>query len=65
MKTYTEDQVRTKLKKHVKTFDTARAAAEAAGCTRQELSVAVNGGRIPVKLLAAIGVRKVEVYTNG
>lgn len=64
MKTYTEDQVRRKVEKYVKKFPTAVAAAQDAGCTRSELSIAMNGGRVPAKLLRAAGVQKVEVYTD-
>lgn len=64
MKTYTEQQTRKKLKTFVDSFPTATVAAEKIGCTRAELSIAMRGGRIPRKALDAIGVQKVEVYTN-
>lgn len=64
MKTYPEKTVRRKVEQFVKKFPTASAAADEAGCTRQELSIAMNGGRMPAKLLRAAGVQKVEVYTD-
>lgn len=64
MKTYTEAQVRRKVEKYVKTFPTASAAAADAGCTRQELSIAMGGGRMPAKLLKAAGVQQMKVYTD-
>ncbi len=64
MKTYPEKTVRARLKKFVDTFPTATAAAHAIGCTRQELSIAMSGGRVPSKALSAIKLRKVEVYTD-
>lgn len=64
MKTYTEAQVRRKVDQYVKRFPTATAAADAAGCTRQELSIAMNGGRVPAKLLKAAGLQRLKVYTD-
>jgi len=64
VKTYTEAQVRRKVEKYVKTFPTATAAADDAGCTRQELSIAMNGGRVPEKLLKAAGIQRLKVYTD-
>lgn len=64
MKTYTETQVRRKVDQYVKRFPTATAAADDAGCTRQELSIAMNGGRVPAKLLKAAGVQRMKVYTD-
>lgn len=58
-----EDKVRVKLAKFIRQHGTATAAAKAAGCTRAEMSIAVQGGRIPAKVLSALKVKKVEVYT--
>lgn len=64
MKVYTEAQVRKKMKAFVDSFGTYTDAAAKIGCTRSELSIAMRGGRIPSRVLDAIGLWKVEVYTN-
>lgn len=61
---YTEKQVRAKVTKFVDKHPTLVAAAKAAKITKSELSIAVNGGRIPAKLLKAAGLKRVEVYTD-
>lgn len=64
MKTYPEKEVRKKVKAFVDAQPSAAAAAMKAGCTPSEMSIALNGGRLPAKLLKAIKLQKKEVYTD-
>lgn len=64
MKTYTDKQVVTLLKKEVRKYDTASEAAAKMGCTPAQLSVAVNGGHIAGRVLKAVGLQRVKVYAE-
>lgn len=64
MKTYTEDQVRKKIKTFVKKHPTASAAADAVGCTGAQVSLALRNGHIAGKLLNAVGLARKTVYAD-
>lgn len=64
MKTYTEKQVRAKIKKFVNGYATANAAAEAIACTPSQLSLALKGGPIAGKVLSAVKLQRAKVYAD-
>jgi hypothetical protein len=64
MQVFTDKQVVNKIKDFVRRHGTARAAAEAAECTESQLSMALNGRTPCAKLLQAVGLQRVKVYTK-
>jgi len=64
VKTYTEKQVRQRLKAFVGRYQTANAAADAIGCTPSQLSLALKDGPIAGKVLAAVKLQRAKVYAD-
>lgn len=64
MKTYTEKQVRQKIKKFVDGYGTASTAAYAIGCTPSQLSLALKDGPIAGKVLAAVKLQRAKAYAD-